>query len=100
MFSSIMILELAWLVLVWWEALNMWRFQAKTKVQNNIIHDFLFADDCALNAGIQFEMQESMGLFSAACEDSSLTVSTKKTKVMYQPAPAAPYTEPNITVGG
>ena len=39
-------------------------------------------------------MKESLGLFSVACKDFGLTIGTKKTEVMYQPAPAVPYTEP------
>ena len=45
-------------------------------------------------------MQESMDLFAKACDDFGLTISTKKTEVMHQPAPTAPFTEPNITVDG
>ena len=35
-----------------------------------------------------------------ACDNFGLTISIKKTEVMYQPAPKAPYTEPVITVNG
>ena len=76
------------------------RLQAKTKVREDTARDFLFADDCALNASKESDMQESMDLFAKACDDFGLTISTKKTEVMHQPAPAAPYTEPNITVDG
>ena len=79
---------------------NLRRLQAKTKVREDTAHDFLFADDCALNARTESDMQESMDLFAKARDDFCLTISTKKTEVMHQPAPAAPYTEPNITVDG
>ena len=78
----------------------MRRLQAKTKVHEDTARDFLFADDCALNASTQSEMQESMDLFSRACDDFGLTISTKKTEVMHQQAPATQYTEPTITVNG
>ena len=77
---------------------NLRRLQAKTKVQDDIARDFLFADDCALNARTQSDMQRSVNSFAKACDDFGLTISTKKTEVMYQPAPATPYTEPSITV--
>lgn len=78
---------------------NLQRLKARTKVKEDTIRDFLFADDCALNASTQTEMQDSMNLFSAACNDFGLTISTKKTEVLYQPASGAPHIEPDITVG-
>ena len=74
------------------------RLRAKTKVQEDTI--LLFADDCALNACTQSDMQESMDRFSKACTDFGLTISTTKTEIMYQPAPSIPYTVPSITVNG
>ena len=79
---------------------NARRLQAKTKVHDDTARDFLFADDCALNACSQTDMQGSIDLFSKSCDDFGLTISTKKTEVMHQPAPAAPYTEPHITING
>ena len=79
---------------------NLRRLQAKTKVRVDTARDFLFADDCALNASSESDMQESMDLFAQACDDFGLTISTKKTEVMHQPAPATAYTEPIITVNG
>ena len=79
---------------------NPRRLQAKTKVQEDTARDFLFADDCALNAGTQREMQESMDLFSKACNDFGLTISTKKTEVLHQQPPGTTYIEPTVTVNG
>ena len=79
---------------------NLRRLQAKTKVKTTTARDFLFADDCALNASGQMEMQQSMDCLAAACTDFGLTISTKKTEVMHQPAPGALYTEPLISVNG
>ena len=79
---------------------NLRRLQAKTKVHVDKLRDFLFADDCALNAGSVEDMQHSVDLFSNACNNFGLTISTKKTESMYQPAPKKPYQEPNVTVDG
>ena len=38
--------------------------------------------------------------FSTACDNFGFTISTKKTEVMYQPAPENLYQVPNITVKG
>ena len=45
----------------------MKRLQAKTKVEGVLVHDILFADDYALNAASEAEMQQSMDQFFAAC---------------------------------
>ena len=79
---------------------NLRRLQAKTKVHVDKLRDFLFADDCALNAGSAEDMQHSMDLFSNACSNFGLTISTRKTEVMYQPAPKNLYQEPTVTVNG
>jgi len=60
----------------------------------------LFADDCALKASSEQEMQHSMDHFSAACDAFGLTISIKKTEVMYQPVPHKAYSEQTITVKG
>ena len=77
---------------------NLRRLQAKTKVQSDTINDLLFADDAALNATSEANMQHSVDKFSDACDNFGLTISTKKTEVMHQPAPGKPYIEPNITI--
>ena len=51
----------------------------------------------ALNATSKHDMQDSMDRFSTACDNFSLTISTKKTEVMFQPAPGKPYLKPHIT---
>ena len=79
---------------------NLRRLHAKAKVKMDCVRDLLFADDCALNACSESEMQQSMDKFSSACDTFSLTISTKKTEVMYQPAPNKDYTEPTINVNG
>ena len=79
--------------------LNALRLQAKTKVEKYWVCD-LFADDCALNATTEAKMQQSMDRFASSCTNFGLTISTKKTEVMFQPAPQQRYSEPSITVKG
>ena len=38
--------------------------------------------------------------WSKACDNFQLTISTKKTEIVHQPAPGKPYSEPTITVNG
>ena len=42
----------------------------------------------------------SIPLFHRSCDSYDLTISIKKTEVIYQPAPGKPYKEPTITVKG
>ncbi|KAI0210201.1 hypothetical protein LSAT2_005059 [Lamellibrachia satsuma] len=79
---------------------NLRRLQAKTKVNTDIIRYFLFAEDCALNASSEADMQRSVDKFSIAYTNVGLTISKKKTEVLHQPAPGKPYVQPNITVNG
>ena len=79
---------------------NLRRLHAKSKVKMDCVRDLLFADDCALNACSEPEMQQSMDKFSSACNAFGLIISTKKREVMYQPAPSKDYIEPTINVNG
>ena len=54
------------------------RFQANTKVKTDIVNEFLFADDSALNATTETNMKNSVDNFSMASDNFGLTVSTKK----------------------
>ena len=70
---------------------NLRRLQAKSKVQTEVLDEFLFADDMAE------KMQKGMDHVSDSCDSYDLTISIKKTEVVYQPAPGKPYKEPTIT---
>ena len=69
---------------------NPRRLKAVTKVKETVIRDFLFADDCVLNANREQKIQQKMDCFSRARDNFGLTISTKKTEVMYQQAPGNP----------
>ena len=66
---------------------NIRRFTAKTKVLLELICDLLFADDCALVAQSLEKLQEMVNCFAEACKHFGLTISTKKTEIVYQPPP-------------
>nr|VZI17684.1 unnamed protein product [Spirometra erinaceieuropaei] len=83
--------------------LNQRRMNFQSRVSTTTVHELLFADDCALNTTSEAEMQRSMDLFSAACENFGLVINTQKTVVMHQPPPnsaTAPNSPPQISVNG
>ena len=67
---------------------------AVTKVKETVIKDFLFANDCALNATSEQAMQASTERLSGACDKVGFTISNKKTEVLYQPCPGEPHQKP------
>ena len=70
---------------------NLSRLRAKSKVQLKCLRDFLFADDAAVTAHSDMELQQLMTRFSQACEDFGLTISLKKTQVMAQDTGSQPH---------
>nr|VZI44919.1 unnamed protein product [Spirometra erinaceieuropaei] len=82
--------------------LNRRRMNIQSRVSTATVHELLFADDCALNTTSKEEMQRSMDLFSAACENFGLVINTQKTVVMHQPPPssATAPNAPQINVNG
>ena len=79
---------------------NLRRLQAKTKVQTDVLDELLYADDMDKNASTEAKMQRATDQVSQSCDNYDLTISTKKTEVVHQPAPGKPYNEPTITVNG
>ena len=77
---------------------NFRRLQANAKVKTDIVNEFLFANDCALNATTQANMQNRVDKFSMACNNFGQTISTKKTEVMHQPVRRKLYVQTNITI--
>nr|VZI49685.1 unnamed protein product [Spirometra erinaceieuropaei] len=61
--------------------LNQRRMTFQSRVSTTTVHVLLFANDCALNTTSEAEMQRSMDLFSAACENFGLVINTQKTVI-------------------
>ncbi|VDL99887.1 unnamed protein product [Schistocephalus solidus] len=72
----------------------------RSHVSATTIHELLFADDCALNATTEEEMQRSMDPFAATCDNFGLCINTEKTVVMPQPPPNTTYSAARINVNG
>ena len=79
---------------------NLRRLQAKSKVQTEVLDEFLFANDIAKGAPTEEKMQKGVDQVSDSCHSYNLTISIKKTEIVYQPAPGKPYKEPTVTVKG
>ena len=82
---------------------NLRRLQAKSKVQTEVLDEFLFADNMAKGAPTEKKIQKGVDQVSDSCDSYImyyLTISIKKTEVVYQPAPGKPYKEPTVTVKG
>ena len=79
---------------------NLRRLQAKSKVQTEVLDEFLFADVMAKGAPTEEKMQKGVESISDSCDSYDFTISIKKTEVVYQPAPGKPYKKPIITVKG
>ena len=78
---------------------NLRRLQAHTKTFSAVIRDLLYADDCALVAHSLDDVQQLFNRFHAAAERFGLTVSMKKTEVMFQPASQSQPVHPVIKAG-
>ena len=63
------------------------RLNSKTRTSKVLIRDLVFADDCSL---ITHSVRSARRF--------GLTISLKKTEVIYQPKPGAHYTAPTITI--
>ena len=97
---------------------NLARLRSSIKVLEELIHELLFADNCALEAHSLADIQEitdSCALeaahslagiqeitdrFDASAERYGLSINLAKTKVMFQPSPGTSYTDPKVKIGG
>ena len=65
-----------------------------------MLDEFLFVDDMAKGAPTEEKMQQGVDQVFDSCDSYDLTMSIKKTVVVYQPAPEKLYKETTITVKG
>ena len=77
---------------------NLRRFNTKSQTFGGLVWELLYADDADFVFHSERDMQDIMNCFSTACDGFGITISIKKTKVMFTPVPGAPYIEPNIYV--
>ena len=67
---------------------NIWRLLARTKTIEELITELQFADDCALLAHTEEALQHIVNRFSNAAKNFGLTISLKKTCLLYtSPSP-------------
>jgi len=78
---------------------NLRRFQSHTKTFQGVVRDLLYADDCVLIAHSRDDAQQLFDRFHAAAARFGLTVSLKKTEVMFQPAGQSTPAQPVIKAG-
>ena len=75
-------------------------FKSEDRVFISTIRELLFADDCALVADSAEALQRLCDCFSSASRRFGLTISIKKTEVLYQPARGNAYIPPEIFIEG
>lgn len=77
--------------------------KSKGKTRTELVNELLYADDCALLSHTEAGLQRSANLLAAACKKFGLTISIKKTEVMFQPkkkpTKEEPRVEPQIKIG-
>ena len=76
------------------------RLNARTKTVERLVHDALFADDCALMAHTEPDLQIIVDRFAEAARLFGLTISLSKTEVMHQPAPGTSEPSPTVSIEG
>ena len=74
--------------------LNIWSLLARTKTIEELITELLLADDCALLDQTEEALQHIVKRFSDTAKKFGLTISLKKTEVLYQLRPREGYSPP------
>ena len=79
---------------------NLRRLLIRTKTIEELITELLFAGDCALLAHMEEALQHIVNRFSDTAKNFGLTISLKKTGVLYQYPPHVAYSPPHISIDG
>ena len=79
---------------------NLRRLLARTKTIEELNAELLFADDCALLAHTEEALRYIVNHFSDAAKNFGLTISLKKTEMLYKPLPREAYSPPHISIHG
>ncbi len=74
------------------------RLKARRKIKTTSIMEIQYADDNAIFAQSESDLQAILTTLAKAYRQLGLILNTKKTKVLYQPSPSGPYEPPRITV--
>ena len=79
---------------------NLRRLLAHTKTMDAMVIELLFADDCALLAHNEEDLQRTVNHFAEATKAVGLTINLKKTKVLFQKPPSGSYNPAQISIEG
>ena len=80
---------------------NLRRLSARTKISVTSVIELQYADDNAVCALTERELQLILNTFAGAYSRLGLTVNVRKTQIVYQPAPNEPREQvPSIEIGG
>ena len=79
---------------------NNVHFKARTKVTKAKVREFLYADDCALAACSEDDLQELTDHFARAAAKFGLTISLKKTEALGQSSHKSILANPHILIDG
>jgi len=79
---------------------NLSRLKAKTKTKVSSIIELQYADDNAICALKEEDLQIIINAFADAYSKLGLTINVKKTQVLHQPAPNVVAQPPNINING
>ena len=61
---------------------NLARLRSQSKCMTTLLHEFQYADDCALIADSEEALQDSIDSFADAASSFGLTINCKKTEVL------------------